>query len=94
MLKTVSTATVCTALYKRGLRNQFIQDVYPLNPGATDGRRGLHVALHPGARGPDAISVFEDRPHPQRKAVEDCPSGAVLVTDSRKDPRAAFAAPS
>ena len=30
-LKTVSTATLCTALFKRGLRNQFIQDVRPLN---------------------------------------------------------------
>ena len=28
----VSTATLCTALFKRGLRNQFIQDVQPLNP--------------------------------------------------------------
>jgi regulator of RNase E activity RraA len=26
-------ATLCTALFKRGLRNQFIQDVHPLNPG-------------------------------------------------------------
>ena len=31
-LKTVSTATLCTALFKRGLRNQFIQDVRPVNP--------------------------------------------------------------
>ncbi len=31
-LKTVSTATICTALFKRGLRNAFIQDVHPLNP--------------------------------------------------------------
>ena len=31
-LKTVSTATLCTALYKRGLRNQMIQDVHPLDP--------------------------------------------------------------
>jgi regulator of RNase E activity RraA len=30
-LMTVSTATLCTALFKRGLRNQFIQDVRPLN---------------------------------------------------------------
>lgn len=29
----VSTAKLCTALFKRGLRNQFIQDVRPLNPG-------------------------------------------------------------
>src|SRR6185436_19196092 len=29
--------------------------------------------------------------HPQRKAVEDCPPGSVLVMDSRKDARAASA---
>ena len=30
-LMQVSTATLCTALFKRGLRNQFIQDVRPVN---------------------------------------------------------------
>jgi len=35
--------------------------------------------------------VFRDRGHPQRKAIEDCPPGAVLVMDSRKDARAASA---
>jgi regulator of RNase E activity RraA len=29
-LKTISTATVATALFKRGLRIQMIQDVHPL----------------------------------------------------------------
>jgi regulator of RNase E activity RraA len=37
------------------------------------------------------LSVFQDRAHPQRKAVEDCPPGAVFVVDSRKDARAASA---
>ena len=37
------------------------------------------------------LDVFRDRCHPQRKAVEDCPPGAVLVMDSRKDARAASA---
>jgi regulator of RNase E activity RraA len=37
------------------------------------------------------ITVFQDRNHPQRKAVEECPPGAVMVIDSRKDPRAASA---
>jgi regulator of RNase E activity RraA len=37
------------------------------------------------------IDVFRDRAHPQRKAIEDCPPGAVLVMDSRKDARAASA---
>ena len=39
----------------------------------------------------NTIEVFRDRAHPQRKAVEDCPPGAVLVMDSRKDARAASA---
>ena len=39
----------------------------------------------------NTIEVFKDRSHPQRKAVEDCPPGAVLVMDSRKDARAASA---
>ena len=30
-LMTVSTATLCTALFKRGLRNQFVQDVRPVS---------------------------------------------------------------
>jgi regulator of RNase E activity RraA len=37
------------------------------------------------------ITVFRNHDHPQRKAVEECPPGMVLVIDSRKDPRAASA---
>ena len=37
------------------------------------------------------LEVFRDRAHPQRKAVEECPPGAVMVIDSRKDARAASA---
>ncbi|MFY8087264.1 MAG: ribonuclease activity regulator RraA [Rubrivivax sp.] len=92
----VSTATLCTALFKRGLRNQFIQDVRPV--------RGLADTPLPNMVGPaytlryiparedlNPISVFQDRAHPQRKAVEECPEGAVFVIDSRKDARAASA---
>ena len=35
-LKKVSTASVATALFKRGLRNQFIQGVVPVAPKAHD----------------------------------------------------------
>jgi regulator of RNase E activity RraA len=92
----VSIATLCTALFKRGLRNQFIQDVRPV--------RGLADMPLPNMVGPaytlryiparedlNPISVFQDRAHPQRKAVEECPEGAVFVIDSRKDARAASA---
>ena len=91
-LKTVSTATLCTALFKRGLRNQFIQDVHPLNPGAgTMVGQAFTLRYMPAREDLNPISVFQDRGHPQRKAVEDCPPGAVFVIDSRGDPRAASA---
>jgi len=91
-LKTVSTATLCTALYKRGLRNQFIQDVRPLNPesGPMVGE-AFTLRYIPAREDLNPVSVFQDRAHPQRKAVEECPPGAVLVFDSRKDARAASA---
>ena len=91
-LKRVSTATICTALYKRGFRNQFIQDVHPLNPnGAPMVGEAFTLRYIPAREDLNPLSVFQDRAHPQRKAVEDCPPGAVFVIDSRKDPRAASA---
>jgi regulator of RNase E activity RraA len=91
-LKTVSTATLCTALFKRGLRNQFIQDVRPLNPNAKPMvGEAFTLRYIPAREDLNPISVFQNRDHPQRKAVEECPPGAVLVIDSRKDSRAASA---
>ncbi|MBI3372752.1 MAG: ribonuclease activity regulator RraA [Betaproteobacteria bacterium] len=91
-LKGVSTATLCTALFKRGLRNQFIQDVRPLNPeGVNMVGEAFTLRYIPAREDLNPITVFQDRSHPQRKAVEECPPGAVFVIDSRKDPRAASA---
>ena len=91
-LKTVSTATVATALFKRGLSRQFIQDVRPLNP-ALPNMVGEAYTLRtmPAREDLNTIDVFKNREHPQRKAVEACPPGAVFVIDSRKDARAASA---
>src|ERR671917_1365178 len=88
----VSIATLCTALYKRELRNQFIQDVQPLNPDAGPMvGEAFTLRYIPAREDLNPLSVFQDRSHPQRKAVEECPPGAVFVIDSRKDPRAASA---
>jgi len=88
----VSTATLCTALFKRGLRNQFIQDVHPLAQGKPN-MVGPAFTLRyiPAREDLNPITVFNDRAHPQRKAVEECPEGAVFVIDSRKNARAASA---
>jgi regulator of RNase E activity RraA len=88
----VSTATLCTALFKRGLRNQFIQDVRPLNAGLPNMvGEAFTLRYMPAREDLNPINVFLDRNHPQRQAVEQCPEGAVLVIDSRKDARAASA---
>ena len=91
-LKTVSTATLCTALFKRGLHRQFIQDVHPLNPNLPNMvGEAFTLRYMPAREDLNPIGVFTDRAHPQRKAVEECPPGAVFVVDSRKDARAASA---
>lgn len=91
-LMQISTATLCTALFKRGLRNQCIQDVRPLDPGLPNMvGEAFTLRYIPAREDRNGIAVFQNRDHPQRKAVEDCPGGAVLVIDSRKDARAASA---
>jgi regulator of RNase E activity RraA len=91
-LKTVATPSLMTALYKRGLRNQWVQDVHLINPAASP-MVGIAFTLRymPAREDLNPVEVFRDRNHPQRVAVEQCPPGAVLVIDSRKDPRAASA---
>jgi regulator of RNase E activity RraA len=91
-LMTVSTATLCTALFKRGLRNQFIQDVRPLNANLPNMvGEAFTLRYIPAREDLNPITVFQDRNHPQRQAIEQCPPGAVMVFDSRKDARAASA---
>src|SRR3954463_6309559 len=91
-LKTISTAMVATALYKRGFRTQCIQDVRPLSPDQpTLVGEAFTLRYMPAREDLNELSVFRNRAHPQRKAVEDCPPGAVLVRDSRKNARAASA---
>jgi len=91
-LRTVSTATLTTCLFKRGLRNQFLQAVHPLNPQAAPMVGEAYTLRYiPAREDLNPITVFQDRNHPQRKAVEECPPGAVLVIDSRQDARAASA---
>ena len=91
-LMTVSTATLATALFKRGFRNQMIQDVRPVgNVGRNMVGPAYTLRYIPAREDLNGIEVFRDPTHPQRAGVEACPPGAVMVIDSRKDPRAASA---
>lgn len=91
-LTAVSTATLATALYKRGFRIQSIQDVRPLHtPTGSMVGEAYTLRYMPAREDLNTLQVFRDPSHPQRRAVEECPPGAVLVMDSRKDARAASA---
>ena len=86
-LRHVSTATLTTQLFKRGLRNVFLQGVAPLvkpAPGAPN-LVGPAFTLRniPAREDLDHVGVFQDPDHPQRKAVETAPAGSVLVQDCR-----------
>ena len=91
-LKSVSTATLTTLLFKRGLNKQFIQDVQPLAP-LKESMVGEAFTLRyiPAREDLNLLSAFKDPAHPQRLAIETCPTGHVMVIDSRKDARAASA---
>ena len=92
-LREVSTATLATALFKRGFRTQFMQDVRPVHAPGAESMVGEAYTLRymPAREDLNLLEVFRDPAHPQRKAVEECPPGHVLVMDSRKDARAASA---
>src|SRR5690349_9057182 len=91
-LLSVSTATLTTVLFKRGLRNTFIGGIAPLNPAACRMVGPAYTLRYiPAREDLDHLGVFEDRGHPQRVAIEQCPPGAVMVIDSRGDSLAASA---
>ena len=91
-LMRISTASLATALFKRGLRNQFIQGVGPVvrKPGNMVGQ-AFTLRYIPAREDRNDISVFRNEAHPQRAAIEQCPPGHVLVMDSRRNARAASA---
>jgi regulator of RNase E activity RraA len=89
-LRAVSTATVGTLLFKRGLRNTWLHGVRRMS-SAKGNMVGEAFTLRniPCREDLDQVSVFENRDHPQRKAFDTVPAGHVLVIDCRGDTHAA-----
>lgn len=90
-LKTISTATLTSLLFKRGFRNVFIQGARPLKPGQRLAGPAYTLRYIPSREDLDGIEAFRDPRHPQRVAVEEIPPGAVLVMDCRGDASVASA---
>jgi len=90
LLGHASTATLTTQLFKRGLRNVFIQGVRRMSrAGSAMVGEAFTLRYIPAREDLDVVSVFENPEHPQRKAIETVPAGQVLIMDCRRDERAA-----
>jgi regulator of RNase E activity RraA len=90
LLARSSTATLATQLFKRGLRNTFLLGVSRLNHDPSPVMVGEAYTLRyiPAREDLNGPGEYGER-HPQRRAIEDCPPGAVLVADCRRDTSAA-----
>lgn len=80
----VSTATVSTQLFRRGLRNTHLTGLRPM--GGSSGRmvgEAFTLRYIPAREDLDTLDVYADYDHPQRRAVETAPPGSVLVMDCR-----------
>jgi regulator of RNase E activity RraA len=84
-LRHVSTATLTTQLFKRGLRNTFMQGVAPLATPTGENLVGPAFTLRniPSREDIDVLELFANPEYAQRKCVETIPAGHVLVQDCR-----------
>lgn len=86
----ISVATLATALFKRGLRQQVIQGVHPVGwAGQNMVGPAYTLRYMPAREDRNQLTEFRNPEHPQRVAIETCPKGHVLVMDSRKQADAA-----
>lgn len=89
-MKRVSTATLTTAMFKRGFRNIYMQGVRPLGRYEENMVGAAYTLRYiPAREDLDRVEGFADPEHPQRKAVEHAPAGRVMVMDCRGDARVA-----
>src|ERR1700693_5503160 len=89
-LKHAGTATLTTQLFKRGLRNVFIQGIRRMSVAKVNMvGEAFTLRYIPAREDLDLIGAFDNPEHPQRKAMESVPPGHVLVMDCRRETRAA-----
>jgi regulator of RNase E activity RraA len=80
----VSTATITTRLFARGLRNTYLSGLGPLREyGRNMVGEAFTLRYVPAREDVDVLAVFADYDHPQRRAIEQAPVGSVLVMDCR-----------
>jgi len=94
-LREVSSGSLTTELFKKGLRQCFLVGLTPMNPNAARfAGEAFTLRMIPAREDIDTIETLTPYPNPnnlQWEAVENIGKGQVLVIDSRNDPRAASA---
>ena len=89
LLNTVSTATLCSQMSKRGFRNLFMHGVAPLRPDLRLAGQAVTLRYIPMREDLETTGDFDNLINKQRIAVELVAPGDVLVIDARGDTRAA-----
>lgn len=85
----VGAATIANALLKRGLRNTMLLGLQPLSPDqpALVGQ-AFTVRMIPAREDLDSMALYARDDSLHRRAIEECPAGAVLVLAPGGDARA------
>jgi len=91
-LANVGVSTLTNGLLKRGLRNQYLSGVSPVTVGLPN-MVGPAFTLRfiPAREDIDTLVAFQLFNNVQRRAIEECPPGSVLVVDSCGESRSATA---
>ncbi len=91
-LRTVNVSTLTTCLFRRGFRSRLIDGVRPINVGAARMvGEAFTLRFIPAREDIDVMAAYADETHVQRRAMEECPAGNVLVIDAGGDASAASA---
>jgi regulator of RNase E activity RraA len=92
LLLQVGVAVLTNGLVKRGLRNQFLHGIVPVAPGMP-AMAGPAFTLRfiPAREDIDTLEALRRPDNVQRRALEACPPGGVLVIDTGNNARSAAA---
>jgi regulator of RNase E activity RraA len=85
LLARVSTATLTTQLFKRGLRTRFMGGVAPIRPGLRMVGRARTLRYVPMREDVDTLDTLGARTNAQRALIETIARGEVLVIDGLRN---------
>jgi regulator of RNase E activity RraA len=92
LLVRVGVASLTNGLLRRGLRNQFLHGILPVAPSLpTMAGPAFTLRFIPAREDIDSLTALARADTAQRRALEACPLGAILVIDTGNNTRSASA---